>query len=189
MTHALAWLHARPPEPVVSVTAQDRALRVARLDGLLLPTGRDRFAAADLVRGPDGRAASLAADVPAGAAIARASAVWVHTGCYRPAVPEVVVPRGRREHLPTLTVHQQRVEPGETVTIGGVLVTTLVRTAVDLARWCPLDVAAPRLRALAAVGLPVADVTADLDRHARDAYTARARAVVAAALTVPGGGA
>jgi len=69
--------------------------------------------------------------------IGRASAVWIHTGAHRPRRADLLVPAGIR------------LDPDEWVTVGPLRVTSICRTAADVARWLPLSVAAALLATLA----------------------------------------
>lgn len=178
MNAGLDWLEPVAVEPVLLAVPEETALRWALLDGLLLPAAPGELAATDLLRDAAGRARSLGNLVPAGAALARASAVWVHTGRHRPGVPEVVVPRTRREQSSRLRVHTHPLGPGDTVVLGGVRVTSLCRTGADVARWAPDAVAVAQLADLLAVGLSAAEVRAHLDGLRGQPRTVRARAVI-----------
>lgn len=64
---------------------------------------------------------------------------------------EVVVPGGRQRSQPGLRVHRGLLPPDEFTTVGGVMVTTPMRTAYDLGRRAPLVEAVVAVDALAHV--------------------------------------
>lgn len=132
MSVALAWLEPGPLSPLVAASAGEPWLAGPRYEGLLAPTLREEVAAVDLLASPGARAAALATSVPTGAAVARLSAVWVHTGSHRPLRLTLLLPatgRGGRRHGP---VHRQVIGPDDVARYGGVAVTTPLRTVVDL---------------------------------------------------------
>ncbi|MFC4555180.1 hypothetical protein [Georgenia faecalis] len=182
---SLDWLRPAAPEPVLACSLDDAGLRWAALDGLLAPAGPGGLAATDLLAGPTGRADALAPGLPPGVALARASAVWVHTGRHRPTVTEVLVPRGRRWHAPHLRVHTQGIDPGDLVRVGAALVTSPVRTAADVARWTPCPAATAQLADLLATGVDPAEVTDHLEHHRHEPHTRRARELLAAVSARP----
>src|SRR5699024_9929521 len=102
--------------------------------------------------------------VAPGAALARLSAVWVHTGRHRPRRIAVVVPAAARNDRHRGPVHRQILRPGDVATYGGVRVTTPVRTAVDLLCFSPGTAARQGVQALLRAGLDPADVLDYLGR-------------------------
>jgi hypothetical protein len=77
---------------------------------------------------------------------------------------ELLARHGRRQ--PGILVRQERYEDDEVVEVAGLPVTSAVRTAWDLARHLPRNLAVAQLDALsAATGLTKADVTAVVDRY------------------------
>lgn len=174
MEHALAWLE--PPDllPLVSVPVGAEALsggtaggypatpEGVRYDGLVRHTPAAHLVAADLLLSPGARAASVRDAVPPGAALARQSALWVHTGRLRPERPAVVVPPSRRLHA-TAQVHRQRLVAGDITHLDGVRVTTRVRTAVDLLCYAPRELAVNGTRLLLATGVSAGKLLATLE--------------------------
>jgi very-short-patch-repair endonuclease len=70
-----------------------------------------------------------------GALSGYSAAELLGASCGRPGAPaEVVVWGGRQRAHPGLTVSHRSVEPGELVRVGGILATSPLRTAFDLAR-------------------------------------------------------
>lgn len=140
---------------------------------------------------PELRARSLAGDVPAGVIVGRASAAWVHTG--RGAGRRVCVlysPGGYRPRdVRTLEICQASVRSWETNTFPAgsdgtsrvLAVTTLVRTAMDVATWCTLERSETILAGLVEAGLDVDEALHRLDLVAswRGAETARIRLLAA----------
>lgn len=159
MSSALDWLRPRRTEPVIQLAA-DAAW--ARYDGLAGRTPGDVLVPADLLAGREGRAGAVADLVPAGAALARETAVWVHAGGPAPRRVSVVVPVHRRVRGP-LRIHRQQLAPGDVEAVGGVLITTPLRTAVDLVRFVPEAAALTGVRALLDAGLSPAALREAVD--------------------------
>lgn len=150
---------------------------------------------------PELRALALTQVVPRGVVVGRASAAWVHTGHGDgPRVCVLYAPGGHRpRHAGRLEVCQAAVRPWEIDTIaiattapgpgGGtdagaataLKITTLVRTAMDVATWCPPQESAALLDRLVAAGLDLDDALHRLDLVAswRGAETARIRLLAA----------
>jgi hypothetical protein len=112
-------------------------LTAARLDGDLFEVG-EAYMPADAVETRDLRAASLRRVVGDTRAATHASAAWVHGALSEPPlVHSVQRASDRRARLPIdVRVHVRDlvVPPTDLESIGGVLVTTPVRTVVDIAR-------------------------------------------------------
>lgn len=153
MTAALAWLRPREPTPLTRVPQHAARLLGSRYDGLLTPTIGGAAVAVDLLTCPDGRAATLVDAVPAGAAVARRAAAWVHTGHACPKRLVLVVPPGGPRHQYLGQVHRQEIGPEDVMQLAGVAVTTPVRTVVDLLRFDGSGRATAAVRALLAAGL------------------------------------
>lgn len=128
-----------------------------KIDGVLAPVAGDAFRIAQGEESAGHRAAALFNQVPAAlaprAALGQLSAAWVY-GCAPP--PETVAllvnPGGRSAALPPFsgcTLRQVRLGPQDVVTIGGVPVTSPLRTALDVARSAPASAARPVLEAMA----------------------------------------
>lgn len=83
--------------------------------------------------------------------IAGPSAAWVLLGGAPPA-PAELLSSAHRGSIIGATVRTARLHPHEVETIGGAPVTAPLRTAVDLLRFCPDDVAEPALRRLVGSG-------------------------------------
>jgi len=112
-------------------------LCAAALDGDLHRLGR-AFHPVDLPVFPAARAAALAPGLPRGAALDLDSAAWVH-GARRtaPDPPSACVDIARRSRLPASSRHRVREVAAfaeGTQLLGAVLVTTPLRTALDLLR-------------------------------------------------------
>lgn len=173
MTSALTWLYPRPLLPVTSAHPEQVGIGGYVYDGLVAGTPEQTLAAVDLLAGPEGRALTLRAVLPPGAALARATAVWVHTGRLRPRRTEVVVAPSRRTHS-RVVVHRQQLPTADVVTVGGVPTTTPLRTAVDLLCFAVPATALAGTRALLGSGLPRAVVAAALRSPGRRLPTRRA---------------
>jgi hypothetical protein len=82
-----------------------------------------------------------------------------------PTLPAAIIDTNRR---PTtgIDVWEERIDADEIAVVGGMRVTTPARTALDLARRCPLGVAVASIDALAqAVEVKVADVELLIERY------------------------
>ncbi|MGT2426920.1 hypothetical protein [Amnibacterium kyonggiense] len=157
-----------PASPVLDLDLLGPAERsVLRIDGDSLPLGLTDVPIGVPV-GPAVRAASLA---PVTArhdlVVELRCAAWVHG--VLPALPgamtlAVDVRRGRRK-LPVPPPREVRFRPEDTVRLGGVLVTTPLRTAFDLVRLEPgrdANAAAAALLRLAGLTPPIAAALAQL---------------------------
>ncbi|WP_413449916.1 hypothetical protein AA0Y32_04475 [Georgenia phoenicis] len=180
MTSALAWLAAPQLDPVAAVQPALPGRAGERYDGLLGRTPDGGLVPVDLLAGPEGRAGALRAAVPPGAALARCTAVWVHTGRLCPDRPDVVVGAGRRLHT-TVVVHRQHLAVSDVVHLGGVPTTTPLRTAVDLLCFASEPVAVAGTCALLLAGLEEPLVQEVLGRPGRRAPVRRATALLAVA--------
>ncbi len=111
-------------------------LSAARLDGDVVEIG-DAYIPADLVESPDVRASSVAELVRPGTAAAGPTAAWIHgAGAAPPAVHHIrrSVPRRVRPHLSgRLIFHDGALVESEIEHIGGIDVSTPLRTMLDLA--------------------------------------------------------
>lgn len=154
----------RPLPAVVHHHELSTAERHALLrDGVLRPLWGRTVVAADLVETPALRAAALAPLVCPGGVVGRTAAAWVHTGRPLPGRVDVLVPPGVRRATarPGVRTAQATLEPGDVVRVGGLAVTSVQRTGLDVARWLPAPAALAVLRALLSHGF---DVLAALDR-------------------------
>jgi len=147
------------------------------LDGVLVPLWRDTSRVAGTVEDPAVRAGALATVVPRRGAVGRLSAAWVHVGGPPPRRVTVLVRSGARrpDPHPDRAVAEADLTDDDVQQLGGVPVTTVLSTAVDVARWVPADRAVPVLRALVRAGLDPADAVRRLEAHAggRGVRTAR----------------
>ncbi|MGH3801110.1 MAG: endonuclease domain-containing protein [Pseudonocardiaceae bacterium] len=92
---------------------------------------------------------------------------------------ELTVPGGYFREQPGLTIHRDRLADDEILDVGGVLVTTALRTAWDLARWLPTVEAVVAMDALARVGrFAPAAVIRIQDRYPRARWRRRVPGVV-----------
>lgn len=183
--HALEWLALREPQPVRELVDPPRGLRALHLDGVAVEVWPGRLRAADLGVSPADRARAVRGDVPSGAVVARRSALWVHTGAFRPVELEVVA-AGRRGSTARARVHSEVLGPADVTDLGGVAVTSLERTAVDVARWGPPDAVASWLGALARAGLQAEVVATTLEAASGRPGVVRARALLTDAGLTPG---
>ena len=128
------------------------------------------------------RARAVAHLLPRRGVVGRTSAVWVHTGGPAPSRIDVLIQVGVRRPAP----HPQRraaettLRPDDVEELAGVPVTTLVRTAVDVARWADPEVAPRLLRRLVGHGLDLQDAHARLAEYAGRRRTREAHALLRA---------
>lgn len=172
-----------------SQLGSDTAWDALRRDGDLVEV-RDGWAvAAGTPVTPSTRAASLGGTVPRDVVVGRATAAWVHTGFPRPGrVCVLYSPGGYRPRSgPLLEVAQATVRPWELERVGALTLTSPVRTALDVATWCPEDEVQPILRALLRHGVVVDEALARLRTFAnwRGAGRARTRLEIAGAAGDP----
>lgn len=163
MTSALAWLRPREPAPITTVPGDAAWLRDSRYEGLVAPTVDGDGATVDLLAGADGRAAMLAARVPPGAAVARLTAAWVHTGRRYDRRLAILVPVAGPRYRGHAVVHRQAIDPDDVTRLAGVAVTTALRTAVDLLRFDDSHRATTAVAALLRNGLDARAVHAGLE--------------------------
>ena len=185
-TLPLDWL--RPPAVLLpdAVRVDDVGpvgWQVLLRDGALEPVWADVAAPAGRPAGPAVRALAVRSLVPPRAVLGREGAVWLHTGGAVPLRFDVLVePKVRRPSPhPVRVPHECALPESDVVRVGVVRVTTVPRTALDVARWLPERRAHELLRRLLRYAgpdaLPPASVTDPLSPRERD----RVRAVLAAA--------
>lgn len=150
------------------------------LDGLLLPpVGRPAtLGPPPSPPDPPGRARTYTDVLPAGAVVCRGSALWVHTGRFRPVRLEASGSAGQRVPGGSPRCRAAALDDGDVVVLGGVPVTTPVRTACDLARFWQPAAAADGLLALRAAGLALEEVAEALARYRGRPHVRRARDLV-----------
>jgi hypothetical protein len=132
-------------------------LSAARLDGHLVELG-DAYIPADAVETRALRAGSLAGLLGASLAATHLSAAWIHGGLHEPPARHTVqraVSRRLHQVIGRRVVYRDlSVDPADLLLIGGVRVTSAMRTLADLARIADEQYArAARLLADAAPGL------------------------------------
>lgn len=154
----------------------DDPSELARLatEGLLRPLVGDVYVSAHTVEDTGVRAGALALLLPdplqdSEAVFALEAAVWLRAGGPSPAELDVYIPAHRsRRRFRGLRVHEGRLDARDVETVGRVRVTGPARTAADLCRSRPVDVALAQLdRLRAATGLTPRAVLAVLDRMVR----------------------
>ncbi len=133
-------------------------------DGVTRRVWGDLAVPADVDVGPRLRAAAFRGLVPERAVVGRRSAAWVHTGEHAPRrVDALVPPRSRRpDPHPSRTTYECALPARDVVDLGGVRVTTVQRTGLDVARWCAPAEALPLLDALVRAGFDVERARAEL---------------------------
>ncbi|PRB13430.1 type IV toxin-antitoxin system AbiEi family antitoxin [Microbacterium sp. MYb62] len=111
-------------------------LSAARIDGHVVEVG-DAYVPADLFEGPDVRASAIASLVQPGTAASGPTAAWIHgAGDSPPGVHHLkrcVERRIRAVTSARLVFHDTVVPPSDVLLIGGIPVSTPVRTMLDLA--------------------------------------------------------
>jgi hypothetical protein len=108
------------------------------LDGQLYRVG-DAFAAVDTPDTPALRAQAFGALRPGRLVADRGTAAWIHgTRSTPPLQPQVCIDRRSRGRTPTgFDAHQHTLGSADTLDLGGVRVTTPLRTAMDLVLTLP----------------------------------------------------
>lgn len=182
---ALRRLRPTPPAPVAPLVRREDVppwvWTGLHLDGALVPVLRDVSRVRDAGEAPVLRAAALAPLVPTRGAVGRLAAAWVHAGGTPPRRVEVLVRSGARrpDPHPDRVTAEAELDDRDLVRLGGVLVTTVTRTAADVARWVPPAEAVRVLRALVPVGLDPADVARLLEHRTGGRGVRTARRVLA----------
>lgn len=163
-------------------------LTAACLDGALVPLG-EGFMPADAAETPWMRARSLRPLLKGRWAAVRLSAAWVHGVIpVEPVAHHLQRARDARVRAgrdPRAVYHDVRLPPEDTVAIGGVPLSTRLRTLADLARSAD-EVESAVARAWAHREPGVAqDAAAWLSRHPRFPHVHRATRLLRAARTEP----
>lgn len=150
-------------------------------DRVLCPLWRDVAVRADEAVDPGLRAEAFTGLVPRRAVVGHAAAAWVHAGGVPPdRVVVVVRPGGRRtDPHPARIPTEGLLGAGDVVALGGVKVTSVQRTGLDVARWLPDDEAARLLAELVPVGFDPGAALATLDELRGARHTHRARHLLA----------
>ncbi len=142
-----------------------RELERLEASGRVVRVLREVYLARWLEEDPAARAAAVGLVLPAGAAVCRETAAWLHgidaraPGRHRSApLLQVLVPR-RAEPIsrPGVQGYSSELGPDDLCVVDGVPATTPVRTAVDLLRWAPPFIGLAALDAMAHGGLVEAD--------------------------------
>ncbi|HEV6954709.1 MAG TPA: hypothetical protein VKY86_15845 [Promicromonospora sp.] len=142
--------------------------------------------------GPPHRALALVGELPPRCVLAAATAAWVLTGLHDGDVARTWPPDAPVEAAYSPGTHCPPPRPGrvvrrapglaaDTVRLAGVPVTNPTRTAADVARTVPHDVAVVALVALARRGADLAGAARALDRRARVVGRPAAHRALAAA--------
>lgn len=133
-------------EPFTTAQARDQGVsrsRLATLVGrdLIRPVLRGVYAAAQVVDTLEFRAASLALVVPPSAVVTDRTAAWLHqvdllprSAVHQMPPIEVYSRTASRVRRPDVASGERRLRDGDVMVVGGVLVTTKLRTALDLGR-------------------------------------------------------
>lgn len=149
-TDGMIWPFVYTPGTRLSLAE----LAAARLDGDVVEVG-EAFMPADVVEGPEIRAASLRPLVAPGLALTHESAAWVHGALADPPVRHSVqrCTERRRNHVLDHRLHYRDLQlpARETVHLGGMPVSSRVRTLCDLLRADAAASDAPRAGAVAMI--------------------------------------
>ncbi len=161
----------------MSTSAIDRAIA----SGRLIRLHPSVYAVGHAALRPDAHrlAAVLAAGPGAVLSHTSAAAAWGLLTDHRPRI-DVTIPRARGRALPGLSVHRNRLHPADRAVIGGVPVTSVARTLLDVAATRPpriLERALERAEELRRFDL--AEVDACLERHRGRRGAGRLRAAIA----------
>jgi len=157
--------HAAPGASLVHRHELDGiAWQVLLRDGHLVRLTDDIARPAAVPETPALRAAALAPLVPARCALAREAAVWVHLGGPPPARAHVVACRRDRrpEPAPGRVTVSADLADRDVVRLGGVRVTTLRRTAVDVLAHEPRERAIALVERLQGAGLDLTQLRTDI---------------------------
>ncbi|QTE28035.1 hypothetical protein [Pengzhenrongella sicca] len=151
---ALGWLDGSPatiPEVLAVPDLGPIAWQALLRDGVTRRVWGEVAIPADRAETPAVRGAATRPLVPPRAVVGRAAAAWVHAGGPAPDRIDVLVrPSGRRpDPHPQRCPHECVLPADDVVGVGPVRVTTVERTAVDIARWLPAPAAVPLLERLA----------------------------------------
>jgi len=131
MRHRLPGVLSASDLPIAELSA-------ARLDGELVPLD-ECYCPVDAVLGPQQRAEAIARSVPPRLIAERDSAAWVWGALeHPPVVHRLCVDATARMHPPPrsrLAVREVLLAETDTVPLGGIAVTTPLRTASDIVRF------------------------------------------------------
>lgn len=167
--HPTTWMPRPAPDPPDEIVATDvgePTCHALLRDGVTRVVWGDLTVPADVPLSSSLRAAAFRTLVPARAVVGRAAAVWVHTGAHPPRRVDVLVPpRSRRpDPHPRRSTHECALPDADVLDLGGIRVTTVQRTGLDVARWCPPAQALPLLVALGSSGFDPVRARAGLAR-------------------------
>jgi len=153
-------------------------------DGVLLAVTDGVAVTGPRPPGRDDRARAVATALPRHGVVGRDSAAWVHSGRRPPSRTCVLVPVGirRPDPRPDRWCAETTFGDDDVVLLDGVPVTSLVRTAVDVARWYDGTTGAGLLADLVGAGLDLAAVRRRLVALAGRPHVRRALDTVDAAV-------
>lgn len=176
MPPTLARLLARPrvPGPMVSPASlgcSPTTWQTLCRDGVVVEVRPGFALVAGVSETSADRARTLLDAVPTDVVVAREWAVWVHTGGRPPRPPRricVVYRPGtsRPRSVPGMDAVQATLRPWDVVTVGSLVVTSLERTAMDVATWSTGPQAVQDLARLRAGGADLAAAVGRLGRSA-----------------------
>ena len=155
MTTPLGWLfppHTPLPSELWREELGSAGWHALLRDGVSRHVWGDLAVPADRPSTATERAEALRPQVPTRAVVGRMTAAWVHTGGAPPTVIDLLVPSGRRRLAPDpdRRTHESELPARELVHLGGIRLTSVPRTGIDLARW-ELGRGSPAIEALDAL--------------------------------------
>jgi hypothetical protein len=181
---AVRWLltaGACPPYAPLRAGTTQRAevLEAMRREGLLVHVVGGVYLPADVAGSALARATALAQLVPAGGVVGMVTAAWLRGAPVGPEPVDVLVPHaaGPRPVVAGVREHRTTIPRGDVTTLAGLRLTTLARTAADLAR-CDDERALPALRWLLDGAVTEWQVLTVLRTNQRFRHNRRARAVL-----------
>ena len=176
---------ARPPDPWSPLRAGPglslAALDAMRLEGLVVHVAGPVYLPTEAAAFTACRLEALRLLVPAHAVVGLLAAAWAHGVTVPPDPVDVLVARvsyGARRGLDGVREREMAVAGRHVVTRSGMRLTSLSRTAADVARHAPPATARPVVATLLAAGADVEDVLAQLERERRFPGVVRARDLV-----------
>ena len=187
MPHHVSWLprdlpflDERCPLPLTGPFTATRALelgvsrsRLATLTqrGLVRPVLRGVYAAAQVVDSIEFRAEALSLVVPESAIVTDRTAAWLHmvdilarSAVHQMPPIEIYSRTGSRLRRPGVSSGERRMRDEDVTVVNGVLVTTKLRTALDLGRRLNRFHALAALDGLLRTGVDRADLIAGVER-------------------------
>lgn len=152
------------PPPVLHQLVQERALR---------PVFNDHYLLGQFPDTPLLRARIAEYFLPTHAVVAAQSARWIYLGGTVPEVLTVLRPPHTSPLPPRINIRAIRTSynAAAVTNIEGVPLTTKERTIVDLARWCPTEVARHEISQLLTLQVDVAEIYQLISNQGRNSVS------------------